>query len=116
MFCLLNDKHNGGGKEANKKAGCARNTSAFFYASKHEMEEKDMWIAALPIPVLLVGLVCLTLFLILLLILVACVRGAAERIILILDATHNLFYGGENQRCGKHQYCRRRYSQTLKKG
>jgi hypothetical protein len=62
-----------------------------------------MSIATLPVPVLLVGLTCSTVFLISLLIVVACVPGATERIILLLDAVYNLFYV-KHERCNKHQH------------
>jgi hypothetical protein len=65
-----------------------------------------MSIATLPTPVLLVGLTCSTVFLISLLMVVACVPGAAERIILLLDAVYNLFYV-KHQRCNKRQHGRK---------
>lgn len=73
-----------------------------------------MWIASLPAPVLVAGCVCLTFLLVSLLFLVACVPGAVERIILILDAVHNLFYG-ESQHSVERR-CHRKYSRMSKKG
>jgi len=73
-----------------------------------------VWIASIPAPVLVAGCVCLTFLLMSLLFLVACIPGAVERIILILDAVHNLFYV-ECQHGGKRQRGRK-YSRLSKKG